>query len=416
VWFSCRERRKPRARPWPPPQSWISRSWWPPLPGDKPAGVNLREDVTPTSVYHAVRDARSANRAAERQLLAGVSDGPPPDWRPVLQRGTAVLAQNAKDLEIAAYVIEALVRLHGFAGLRDGFRLARELAERFWDGLHPLPDEDGLETRLAPLTGLNGEDGEGTLISPILSVPLTEAGNHPAFACYHVQQAVAAQQLADEAARAKRLQELPATLEVIGQAVAETSRAFYAALVQDLNECQEEFARLVQVLDEKCGSKSPPASNIRTALAACREALQQVAADKLPVPEPEDAPGEETKPTNGAATAGPAEANRPLAGAALSGDAIMSRDEAFCLLLKVAEHFRRTEPQSVVSYGLEQVVRWGRMSLPELLRELISEDGPREQCFKQLGIRQAPAAAAADAQAAPAEQAAPPRNKWAPRN
>src|SRR5262249_38729729 len=156
-----------------------------PVPGENPAGVDLRADTGPGSAYHAVRDARFANRAAERQMLADPA-ATPPDWKPVLRGGAALLAEKSKDLEITAYVIEALVRLHGFAGLRAGFRLARELVERFWERLYPLPDEDGMETRLAPLTGLNGQDGEGTLVSPILCVPLIRGDESPPLACYQI--------------------------------------------------------------------------------------------------------------------------------------------------------------------------------------------------------------------------------------
>src|SRR5262249_58644154 len=68
-------------------------------------------------------------------------------------------------------------------------------------------------------------------------------------------------------------------------------------------------------------------------------------------------------------------------------DALRTRDDAFRRLLEVADFFRRTEPQSVVPHALEQVVRWGRMSLPELLVELIPEEAPRKGLFKQVGIR-----------------------------
>jgi type VI secretion system protein ImpA len=253
-----------------------------PIPGDNPAGMDPRAVGSPGSDYHAVRDARLANRAAERRLLADPADGTAPDWRPVLQRGTAVLAERAKDLEATAYVIEALVRLHGFAGLRDGFRLARELVERYWDGVYPLPDEDGIETRLAPLTGLNGADSEGTLISPILCVPLTRPANGTPLACYHFQQALALARVKDEAVRAKRLQEGGVALASVEQAIAETPREFFAVLVQDLRQCQDEFAQLSAVLDEKCGAHAPPTTNIRDALAACRDALEQLAKSRLP--------------------------------------------------------------------------------------------------------------------------------------
>ena len=49
-------------------------------------------------------------------------------------------------------------------------------------------------------------------------------------------------------------------------------------------------------------------------------------------------------------------------------------------------------------------MRWGKMSLPELLRDLIADDGPREQLFRQVGIR--PPRAPADAEYEPAPAAA----------
>jgi type VI secretion system protein ImpA len=349
-----------------------------PISSENPAGTDLRLDASPGSIFQEVRDARLANRAAERQLLADADQADRPDWRPVLRRGAECLAEHSKDLEIAAYVIEALVRLHGFAGLRDGFRLARELVERFWDHLLPSPDEDGLETRLAPLAGLNGIGGEGTLSSPILCVPLTQEANSPALACYHVRQAIALDETRDEAVREKRLQEGAMTLATVQQAVAETPRPFYAVLAQDLAQCREEFDRLCEALAEKAGPLAPPASNIRSALTACQEALEQVAGARLPRPD-ETLKGEEPRHD----VAAPGEPCVHLA----SADAIATRAEAFRLLLDVAEYFRRTEPQSVVSYGLEQVVRWGKMSLPELLRELIPDDSSRDFLFRQVGIR-----------------------------
>ena len=67
--------------------------------------------ASPASPYYAIKDARTAARTAERQQLIGGDDGSPPDWRPVLQHGTKALAEKTKDLEVTAYVIEALVRL-----------------------------------------------------------------------------------------------------------------------------------------------------------------------------------------------------------------------------------------------------------------------------------------------------------------
>ena len=83
-----------------------------------------------------MRDARNKasvdeRKYAERLMTPDLADAEenmvsPPDWRPVWEYGQQALAEKSKDLEITAFIIEALLRLHSFAGLRDGFRLARD--------------------------------------------------------------------------------------------------------------------------------------------------------------------------------------------------------------------------------------------------------------------------------------------------
>ena len=203
------------------------------------------------------------------------------------------------------------------------------------------------------------------------------------FACYHFQQALALAQVKDEAVRAKRLQDGAVALEAVQQTVAETPREFFAVLVRDLTLCQEEFAKLCATLDDKGGVHAPPTSNIRNALATCHDVLLQVAKNKLPTEEKETAPAAAGASVNGTtAGAGPSPVAQPA-----SAQGIMTRADAFRVLLDVADYFRRSEPHSIVSYSLEQVVRWGNMPLPALLNELITDDSPRQQFFRQVGIR-----------------------------
>jgi type VI secretion system protein ImpA len=355
-----------------------------PIPGDNPAGADLRADSSPSSPYYAVKDARSSARAAERQAdIGGDESAAPPDWRPVLQRGTQALAEKSKDLEVAAYLIEALARLHGFAGIRDGFRLALGLVESFWDNLYPLPDEDGVVTRVAPLTGLNGDDAEGTLINPISRVPLTQGDSVGPFSYVHYQQALATSRIQDEQAREARVARGGILLETFEKAIAETPAPFFRTLVEDLTAAQEEFAKLNALFEEKCGHHAPPSSNIRAALAACLETVTTLARDKLATEPP---PEETAAGADGEAAAGAPGEAAPGAGPRVPG-AIQSREDALNTLVKVANYFRRTEPHTPVSYALEQAVRWGRMALPELLSELIPDEDSRKKLFKQVGIK-----------------------------
>jgi type VI secretion system protein ImpA len=358
-----------------------------PFPGENPAGKPLREDFSPNSLYYKIKDARASARAAERSLA--YDDGKEEsqqfnvaDWKPVLELGPTILAEESKDLEIATWLTEALLRQHGYAGLRDGFRLLRELVERFWDNLYPLPDEDGLHGRIAPVGGLNGEGNDGVLIRPIFNVPITVAGTTRPLSCSDHQQATDLNALSDPEKRAQRIDQGAVTMQIFEQAVRETPSETLLDHLNDITDCLKEFESLCAALDGKCGnddtghSLAPPSSNIRNALDSCRDLLQGITRNRMPE---SGAAGE----TAGEASA--AEAGGGIPAPTKTGY-IKSRETAFQSLLQVAEFFKRTEPHSPISYALEQAVRWGRMPLPDLLTELIPEEPARMQLFKLVGI------------------------------
>jgi type VI secretion system protein ImpA len=357
-----------------------------PIPGENPAGDDLRDDFSPDSLYRRIRAARSEARDAERRLVfdddEGGSSGGAANWQPILELAPQAIAERSKDLELAAVLIEALARNHGYPGLRDGFRLARELVERFWDHLYPLPDEDdGVFARVAPLAGLNGHEGEGLLPRPIAKIPITSATSVGEFSAADYRAANELDAEPDAEKRARRLEQPgTVTLEMFAKAVSETPADFFDHLVEDLRQCEEEFEKLCKVLDEKCGvdesgfSQSPPSSSIRAALEETRAIVARITGRS----EPGD--------TSGDGDVGESAANRAGAAGDVSGT-VQSREEAFRSLLRVAAFFKRTEPHSPVSYALEQAVHWGRMELPELLGELVSDANVRAELFKRLGIR-----------------------------
>src|SRR5262249_14553100 len=128
-------------------------------------------------------------------------------------------------------------------------------------------------------------------------------------------------------------------------------------------------------LDQRCGGQGAPTSALRAALESCLDVIKDLARSKLEVPAAKAEPAPK-------AAAGPA-----ATGAPPSENGLHTREEAFRSLLEIAAFFRRTEPHTIVSYALEQIVRWGRMSLPELLAELIPEEPVRKSLFKQVGIK-----------------------------
>jgi type VI secretion system protein ImpA len=354
-----------------------------PIDGENPAGEDIRLDTSPTSLYYRIKDARAAARAAERADLENTGTAAE-TWPTVIELAGEILATRAKDLEIAAWLIEGLVRRDGFAGLRDGFQLVAGLVKDFWGGLYPTPDEDGIVTRVAPLTGLNGEGAEGTLIQPISLIPLTQ-GSEMELSLWQYHQAVQIEKITEPDKKQWRLDQGAVSLDDFTANVRETPAASFTALVSDIEAALAAFGEMTAALDAAAGADSPPGSNIRGIIEKVLEAVRFFAADKLAVAEA-DAAADAPAAAEPGAGAGAAEGNA-AGGARVPRDGYGSREDAFRDLQKIATYFRRNEPQSFISYTLEEVVRRGRLALPDLLKELIEDGTMRRQMLVAAGIK-----------------------------
>lgn len=354
-----------------------------PISDENPGGEDIRQDASPDSAYQNVRDARGAARSAERSHIDDSTSGEADQqWRAILEQAPEILSNQAKDLEVASWYTEALLRRHGFQGLRDGFRLIHGLIEQYWDNLYPSPDEDGLETRVAPLSGLNGEGSEGVLIAPIRNVPITESGDPNPFSFWKYQQALEIEKIIDDGKKKDKAGKLGFTIEDIERAVDDSSELFFVNLRDDLEESIETYEKISHALDELCGvNDAPPTSNIIKTLQDCLGAVKFIAKSKLPVPEPE------TDATDGAAEISQAGANGSSAGEvqSISGP-IKSRQDAFRRLKEISDFFRKTEPHSPISYIIERAVKWGDMPLERLVKELIPDQSARDVFGSLTGV------------------------------
>jgi len=350
-----------------------------PISESAPAGEDLRADGAPDSPYFKVKDARTAARAAERNETGDQTGIMVEEWRTVIDVAPEIIASRAKDLEITAWLAEGMLRSDGFAGLRDAFTLAKGLVETFWDTLYPMPDEDGVSTRVAPLTGLNGEGGDGTLILPLRKAALLSGAERP-LAFWHIEKALEVAKVTDPDRKARMVQEGAATMEEVQAAVNGTPPQALASLLEDIKGCQEAFKALDDSLTAKCGNDAPPTGNIRSTLSAIADMVTFVTKDRLAALQA--APAADAPAGGGAAAAAPGGA--PVARGA--GGAY-TRDAAFDELLRIAAFFRGTEPHSPISYTLEELVRRGRMPMPELLAELIPDAAARSAFFLAAGIK-----------------------------
>jgi type VI secretion system protein ImpA len=353
-----------------------------PIAEESSVGRDIRDDGGQESLYRAIKDARISARSAERKNLFD-SDTSEADaqWRIIIELAPDILLNHTKDLEIACWFTEALVRRYGFQGLRDGFKLIEGLIESYWDGLYPLPDEDGVETRVASLTGLNGEGAEGVLITPIRNVPLTE-GSHPGpFNYWKYQQIVEIEKIIDEETKSERASKLGFNMDDVDRAVTDSSESFFVNIIDDLSDAIRTYSRIGSLLDQHCGiNDSPPTSNIINILEACLGIVRHIGKYKIPeLQNDANERGDESTTDKDLKTIEDQIKS--------STGLVRTRDDAFKQLLEISQFFRKTEPHSPVSYMLERVVKWGDLPLDSLIRELIPDSSARDYYGSLTGIR-----------------------------
>ncbi|MGF1693221.1 type VI secretion system protein TssA [Photobacterium kagoshimensis] len=348
---------------------------------ERPCGEDPRHDTSPSSVYYQLKNVRNNARTLERNALI---DGEPllsfsNQWGPLIEQVPALLLNETKDLEFTAWYIEALIRTYGYAGLNHGFMVAKLLIEQFWDGLYPWPDEDGVETRVAPLIGLNGIEGEGTLLMPISCIPITEFDGDRAYALWEYEQACEVDRLETEKKR-HRIDQGAIELSVFESAVSQSSGAFYAALVSDIENCISSYQQLVTVMDQASGL-SLPTSHIAKRLQAALDAVKHIAADQLRQMNEVTQSQEEVETDSESLSD-----EQPQPSTNLAEQQLRTRQDAILQLKTISDFFRKTEPHSPMSYAIDQVVRWSDLALPDLLAELIDDGSARQGYFRLVGI------------------------------
>ncbi|OYZ99223.1 MAG: hypothetical protein B7X99_08870, partial [Rhizobiales bacterium 17-65-6] len=224
---------------------------------EAPCGTDPRLDTSPSAPFLRMKDARATARRKERAIDVD-PDGASPadDWNEVAQAGFEILSQHGKDLEVTAWLIEALVRLDGFAGLATGMVVAQGLVRTWWDDIFPLPDEDGNEPRLGPFTALNGVSNDGTLIQPMRKVPLT-VGTEP-FGLWQYEQAIEISHITDTAKHDARLSSGGIKLEDFEAAVQATPVGFYHKVLTEIDAALKAVGDVSDAFAERVGVDAPP--------------------------------------------------------------------------------------------------------------------------------------------------------------
>lgn len=347
-----------------------------PIPGDKPSGQSVRY----SGEYDSIQNARRAEDEVEQgDWKREVKKA---DWQAVIAQAVETLSTKSKDLQIVAWLTEALVKRHGFPGLRDGLRLIRELHEGFWDSLYPEIDAGDLEYRAGPLWWLNEK-----LPFSIKAIPLMQSKDGQSYSWLHWEESRAVDTLGrrDPQALTAALADGKITADQFDAATMVPPRAYYETLFADLSQSWEECARLQQVVDQKFGRDAPSLLNAKKVIEDCRTLVEGILRKKRELePDPvldstQAGDGSVPPEGNAAMTAPHATGNLPLTP--------VDRNDALRRLAAVSEFFHRTEPHSPVAYLVQRAVRWGQMPLEQWLQDVIADGTVLANVRETLGLK-----------------------------
>lgn len=246
-----------------------------PIPGENPSGQNLRYEPVFDEIAEARRADDLLNRGDwNRELKTS-------DWEKVFELSTTALSQKTKDIRIAAWLAEALIKTEGFEGFAIGLKILAGLLGTFWESIYPEIEDGDLEFRVGPIEFINDK-----ISTAVKEIPITDPKVSPGYSWFKWQES---RQVGSEAdclnqwgdveeskkkSRDEKIAEGKITAEEFQSALTKSSRAFYEDLQTHITSCLDEFQKLDEAVDDKFGKEAPRLSDLKSSL---DEVNQQVA-------------------------------------------------------------------------------------------------------------------------------------------
>ena len=341
-----------------------------PIPGANPGGVNLRYDPISEKIKEARREddvLPTGEWAAELKVA---------DHKTVIKLATEAIATKSKDLQIAAWLTESLLKTQGFVGFSEGFTLVSGILTTFWEHCFPVvppaempPDgeedenerairedeyreerEGALELRAAPLSWITA-----TLEIPLRQAPITKSGY--GFITYKESRTVGYE--ADAAGNEEKSERRNALIAE-GKLPAEDWDAAETATANEmlrdhraaLRASLETLKTLNEFCQEKFGELAPHLSPLRQTL----EELQHFVNGLLKLR------GDvEGGPAEGGGEGAEGEAAASETSVSITGATPASASEVGPRLEAIARFLRGHDPQNPAPYTLLRGYRWGEL-------------------------------------------------------
>ncbi|MDH4417315.1 type VI secretion system protein TssA [Acidovorax sp. HMWF029] len=260
-----------------------------------------------------------------------------PDWQSVESSALQLLKQS-KDMRVAGLLCRSWTNTEGLVGLTCGLELMGALLEKYWDDIHPLPEEGDYFMRMNAVAMLNDVTG---LLRELRQTEFL-ASNVGHFTVRDAE-ALARGQRAESNAQL--------TLDQLRLGIAHAMEQGRPPLLA-MPRAKDALDKLVRLCGEKLPHhQQPDLANIQSLVTLLNALLPKKEQGVEAPADPADGPVAFT--------------TKPAAGLE-----IRSREDAIRQLVKIAEFLESTEPTNPASLLIRRSAKLMGMSFIDILREL----------------------------------------------
>lgn len=306
------------------------------------------------------------------------------DWDKVTTIAADALRHKSKDLQLAAWLLEAQIHQSGFAGIAPCLMLLQALCDRYWDTLYPEAEGGDLEFRANVFRWINDK-----LLPALRLVPIAAADREGDYRWTDWEQARRNEQVRANLSSQEAEALEGATSAQLSAAMTATTTEYCVWLHDALTDALVAIELLNDTLDHRFGRDAPSLGKLAGLLGQIHSLVEaelnkrgyRAAAFPQPVmAETDDEPAPSAEEAHG-----PSHAPAPAAPGA--PHILRDRFEAYAQLAEAADFLMRIEPHSPTPYLVQRAVEWGRMNTTELYHELFIRLGGQLNIFDMLGLQ-----------------------------
>ncbi|MDC0349091.1 type VI secretion system protein TssA [Alphaproteobacteria bacterium] len=350
------------------------------IPGGNPQGKDAKYDIKYDQIKEATREDLDLPQGVWVQDLKSAN------WEEAEKLCVDILQNEAKDLQVASWLIETWVSLYNMKGIKQGFNLLLQLSEKYWDTAFPVLDPNDPEFRSAPYNWINEK-----LAGRFNKICITYPSDSETLSYSYSNYVDINENGGIEITSSDEKKETSNDPEGFKKSLDKTKDDFFIEFKKDGDEALNFIKSLQSLLDEKLGEGGPSLyhaqDKIQELISFCDQTLE---ARKKETEEKTNTTAE-TSPQNTELSTEENPEKSEESTSTIHVDAVMnSRSDAYSIINKAADYLEKLDPHSPSPHLIKRAIKWSNLDLKELLQEMVKEPNSLQELKHLLGMGQEP--------------------------